>query len=132
MRAVFDANVVVYALLERRGSAVEWLRRLLRREIAVSVPDLLHVEVAHAFARHVRAGNLTRPRAKARLEFLERVPFTVRQLRPLIVPALGTALQRDLTVYDACYAVLAEAEDAVLVTGDVQLAAATAGAVLVE
>jgi predicted nucleic acid-binding protein len=132
VRAVFDANVAVSALLERNESAVEWLRRLLRRELDVSVPDLLYVEVVQALTRHVRAGDLTRQRAAVRLDFLQAVPFRVCSLRMLAAPALGVALERDLTAYDACYAVLAEAEDAVLVTGDVQLAAASRRAELVQ
>jgi predicted nucleic acid-binding protein len=43
---------------------------------------------------------------------------------------VGFALSSELSVYDACYAVLAEAEDAVLVTADRRLAAAVTEAEL--
>ena len=132
MRAVFDASVTVFALVERREAAVDWLRRLGRSELDVSVPDLLFAEVGQALAGHVRAGNLTRERAITRLEFIRRAPFDVRPLHVLAAPALGVALERGLSVYDACYAVLAESDDAVLVTGDAQLAAASPRAELVS
>jgi predicted nucleic acid-binding protein len=41
------------------------------------------------------------------------------------------ARERELSIYDACYAVLAEGEDAVLVTADRRLAAAATRAELV-
>jgi predicted nucleic acid-binding protein len=132
VRAVFDANIAVFALLERRDEAVNWFRRLARLELDVSVPDLLFAEVGQALAGHVRAGDLARELAVARLDFLHTVPFDVRPLELLAAPALGLALARDLSVYDACYAVLAEAEDAVLVTGDVRLAESTRRAELVR
>ena len=49
----------------------------------------------------------------------------------LAEPAVGFAISQGLSVYDACYAVLAEAEDAVLVTADRRLAAAATRAELV-
>jgi predicted nucleic acid-binding protein len=59
------------------------------------------------------------------------MPLEVRELEEVIAPAVGLAITRGLGVYDACYAVLAEAEDAVLVTADRGLAAAVARAELV-
>ena len=48
----------------------------------------------------------------------------------IVAEALVTAASRDLSVYDACYAVVAEANDAPLVTADRKLAAACARAEL--
>jgi predicted nucleic acid-binding protein len=67
---------------------------------------------------------LTIDAAIRRVEFVRRVPLEIRELQLLIVPALGLAISRGLSVYDACNAVLAEAEGAVLVTADRGLAAA--------
>jgi predicted nucleic acid-binding protein len=39
--------------------------------------------------------------------------------------AFSAALEHDLSVYDACYLVLAEAAEAILVTSDADLAAAS-------
>lgn len=53
------------------------------------------------------------------------------EIGKLVLPAVGPALARGLSVYDACYAVLAEAEDAVLVTADRRLAEAVTRAELI-
>jgi predicted nucleic acid-binding protein len=52
-------------------------------------------------------------------------PRSVRTDSELAAAALGTAIERGLSVYDAAYAVLAEAEGALLVTADAGLAAST-------
>lgn len=39
--------------------------------------------------------------------------MAIRELELLIAPALVLAISRGLNVYDVCYAVFAEAEDAV-------------------
>lgn len=62
--------------------------------------------------------------ARSVLEVVTVLPFAVISLPLLVRAALDLALARGLTAYDACYAVLAEATDAVLVTADVRLAAA--------
>ena len=49
----------------------------------------------------------------------------------LAEPAFAIAGERSISVYDACYVVLAETLDAPLVTADRRLADATANAVLV-
>jgi predicted nucleic acid-binding protein len=74
---------------------------------------------------------LTLDGAVRRVAFALRIPLEVRELRLLIAPAVGVAISRRLSVEDACYAVLAEAEDAVLVTADRRLADAVSRAELV-
>lgn len=54
----------------------------------------------------------------------------MRPLSALAGPALRLSLDRDLSVYDACYLALAEATGATLVTADRGLAAAATDAVL--
>ncbi len=124
VRAVLDANVVVRGLIDRRPDARRWLERVAQREVAAVVPALLFVEVGQAFAGYVRSRALTPPAAMRRLEFVQAFPFEVRALEVLAPAALAVALERGLSVYDACYASLAEAEDAVLVTADRRLAQA--------
>ena len=131
MRVVFDASVLVFALVERREAAIEWFRRFARRELDVSVPDLVFAEAGQALAGHVRASRMSAAQAAERMDVLLDAPFDVRSLASLAAPALALALDRGLSVYDACYAVLAEAEDVVLVTGDRRLAAATTRAEVV-
>jgi predicted nucleic acid-binding protein len=123
--AVFDASVFVRALADERGDAVEWIRRAERRDVVVSVPALVDVEIANALAGYVRAGALTLGGAIVRLEFAQGVPRSVRAEAQISSAALGLAVERGLSVYDATYVVLAEAERALLVTADAALAAAT-------
>jgi predicted nucleic acid-binding protein len=124
VRAVLDANVVVRGLIDRRPNARRWLERVAKGEVAAVVPALVFVEVGQAFAGYVRSGDLTPPTAIRRLEFVRAFPFEVRALDALAPAALAVALECGLSVYDACYASLAEVEDAVLVTADRRLAEA--------
>jgi predicted nucleic acid-binding protein len=130
LRAIFDASVFVRALADGEPAAARWVDRALD-EIAVSVPSLVFAEVGNALAGYVRAARLPAKGALERLEFTVRVPQRVIEVGELAPSALGLALERGLSVYDACYAVLAEAEDAVLVTADGRLAAAVSRAELV-
>ena len=129
--AVFDASVFVRAVVRRETPALEWVRRALRREVVVSVPDLVFPEVGNALSLYIRDASLTLSGALRRVAFVHGLPLEVRAHEALIEAAVGLAITRELSLYDACYAVLAEAEDAVLVTADRGLAAAVARAELV-
>ena len=69
--------------------------------------------------------------AGAGLAYALAAPIDAEPLGVLAQPALALALARSISAYDACYIVLAEAGDAMLVTADRKLAAATKNAVLV-
>jgi predicted nucleic acid-binding protein len=129
--AVYDASVFVRAVVRLETPAVEWLRRALRREVVVTVPDLVFVEVGNALCVYARHATLTLTGALGRAAFVRRLPLEVRGHQALIEPAVGLAISRGISVYDACYAALSEAEDAVLVTADARLAAAVRRAELV-
>jgi predicted nucleic acid-binding protein len=129
--AVFDASVFVRTLVERDPTAVEWVGRALRKEVSVAVPDLVFAEIGNALAVYVRGSALTVDGALRRVALVSRIPIDVRPAQALVAPALVLAFARDLSVYDACYAVLAEAEGALLVTADRRLAAAVEQAELV-
>ena len=131
MFAVFDASVFVRTVIEREAPAVEWVRRAIRREVSVTVPDLVFAEIGNALGVYVREATLTLDGAVRRVAFVLRIPLEVRELQVLIAPAVGLGISRGLSVYDACYAVLAEAEDAVLVTADRRLAESVTRAELV-
>jgi predicted nucleic acid-binding protein len=129
--AVYDASVFVRAVVRPETPAVEWLRRALRREVVVSVPDIVFAEVGHALCVYVRHATLTLTGALERAAFVRRLPLEVCGHQALIEPAVGVAISRGLTAYDACCAVFAEGEDAVLLTADRRLAAAVSQAELV-
>lgn len=131
MYAVFDASVFVRAVVPVEPSALEWVRRAIAQEVSIAVPTLVFAEVGNALCSYARETTITLDGALRRLAFVVRMPLEVRELQDLVEPAVGVAISRGLTVYDACYAVLAEAEDAVLVTADRRLAAAVPRAELV-
>lgn len=114
----------VRALADEREDAAEWLRRAERREVLVTMPRLVFFEIANAFAGYVRRGGLELDGAVRRLDFAQQVPARVSDDASLAPAALGLAVRRGLSAYDATYAVLAEAERALLVTADADLAAA--------
>jgi predicted nucleic acid-binding protein len=123
LRAIFDASAFIRALVHGEPAAISWLDRAVE-EVEVSVPDLVFAEVGNALAGYVRAEALASADALEHLEFVVRLPRNVRPTGDLAPGALTLAVSRSLSVYDACYALLAEAEGAVLVTADRRLAAA--------
>jgi predicted nucleic acid-binding protein len=128
---VFDASVFVAAAARLETPALEWIRRAMRRDVVVAVPDLVFAEVGNALWRYVSTATLTLSGALGRMRVMRRMPLEVRAMEDLIEPAVGVGVSRGLTVYDACYVVLAEAEGAVLVTADAGLAAAVSHAELI-
>ena len=131
MRAVLDANVVVRALLEEDDGPAGWLARVDDITFRASAPELIFAEVGQALLGYLKSGLLSSETAREHLDFLRALPLDVRLTRDLVAAAVPVAWERKLSVYDACYAVLAEAEDAVLVTGDKRLADAVKRAELV-
>ena len=77
-----------------------------------------------------RAGRLTGAAAQHAIETTLAAPLEREPLDGLVLTAWTVADARRLTVYDALYVVLAEANDAPLLTADRRLAAATDNAVL--
>jgi len=116
--------------LRAHSVASRWFRRAWAAEIDLVAPELLAAEVANALLRYVRSGALRTADARAGLATVLADPIALAPLRPLVHPALDLALERDLSVYDACYVVLAERLEAPLVTADRRLAGATEQSVL--
>ena len=125
---VLDASVVLRATVDRSTAAVSFLERVRDAAVEASWPDLLFVEVANGVATLARAGLVTERTASQVLAFTLAAPVRVVSVLELVVPALAVASARSLSVYDACYVVLAEATDSTLVTADRRLATATANA----
>ena len=127
-RVVLDASVVLRATVDRSTAAVSFLERVRDAAVEASWPDLLFVEVANGVATLARAGRVTERTASQVLAFTLAAPVRVVSVLELVVPALAVASARSLSIYDACYVVLAEATDSTLVTADRRLATATANA----
>lgn len=100
--------------------------------VAAVVPELLYAEVANAFVLPLKKERLRLDDAIDVLEAVSRLPFDVRTNRSLFGIACGLAVESGVSAYDAHYLALAEAEDAVLVTADRTLAAASSRSVLLE
>jgi predicted nucleic acid-binding protein len=101
-----------------------WLDSAAEGRLHSMVPDLVFAEVANALVAYIRAGVLEPEQARVRLRDLLALPLMVIPVRQLAEAAFDAALARGLSVYDACYAALAAASGAVLVTADAKLAAA--------
>jgi predicted nucleic acid-binding protein len=131
VHAVLDANVVVRALVDKDAKPADWVARVEDAGFVASAPDLIFAEVGQALLGYVKHGDLTMDETRELLDFVCALPLHVRPTQELVRTAFDVARERELSIYDACYAVLAEAEDAVLVTADRRLAAAATRAELV-
>jgi predicted nucleic acid-binding protein len=130
--AVFDASALVRAVPRVGGddAAVAWIEAALRRRVRAIVLELAFVESANALAVYAQTGRIADTDAAAALARILRYPFDVISMRTLVAAALDIGLRRDVSVYDACYLVAADAFDAVLVTADRRLARAATNSAL--
>ncbi|HEX7524967.1 MAG TPA: type II toxin-antitoxin system VapC family toxin [Gaiellaceae bacterium] len=129
---VIDASTVMRALVDGNESALDWLGRIRADDVAGAWPELAVVEVANGLTTLVRAGRLSDVLARRTLASALDLPIRAESLTVLVSAALGVALSRGLSAYDACYVVLAETLGGPLVTADRRLAGATKNAVLIS
>jgi predicted nucleic acid-binding protein len=118
---VVDASVLAPAVADG-GSDGDTFRDRLRGE-AVAGPDLLRIEVISAIRRQTANAVLTVGQANQAIEDLLALPLAVYPTAPPLDRVW--ALRNNVTAYDACYAVLAEALGCPLLTADLRLANAT-------
>lgn len=126
---VFDASALVRALVDLDRAARQWLERIAKHEVVPVWPAHLYAEVANSLVRLARADMIDARRAGRVFGRVRRIPANVGPAEAL-EQAMAVALDRQLTVYDAAYVVLAEALGAPLVTADRRLAEATNRGVL--
>jgi predicted nucleic acid-binding protein len=91
----------------------------------------VHAEVANAILTLHRAGYISLADAREVVAVAVGIPVRTSALDTLIEPAWEVARERHVSVYDACYIMLAETLDAPLVTADRRLAGATRNSVLI-
>jgi predicted nucleic acid-binding protein len=123
MALVLDASVLAPYLVAD-GLGVRVAERLADDAGALHVPHLAIVEVVSCLRGLVRGGHLRGERAAMAGEDLAAFPAVRWPAEPLLPRIWG--LRNNLTAYDATYVALTEALDAVLLTHDARLAAATA------
>jgi predicted nucleic acid-binding protein len=117
---VVDASVIVTALADD-GDDGDRVRERLRGERLVA-PHLIDLEVVSAWRRLAAAGQLDDRRAALAMADLGALRIERAPHQSLVQRCWE--LRANLTVYDASYVALAEAIDAVLLTGDQRLAEA--------
>jgi predicted nucleic acid-binding protein len=123
--------VIVRAALDESEQALEWIRAVEEEQTEGIAPDLIWLEVGNAFAGYVRSGIVSLAQGRQAVAAALRLPLRTAAVGELAPASFAVALDRGLSVYDACYAALAEAEDALLVTADRQLAQAAVRAELI-
>lgn len=125
---VVDASVIVTALADD-GADGDRVRERLRGE-RLTAPHLIDLEVVSAWRRLASAGQLDERRVALAMTDLSALRIERAPHQPLVRRCWE--LRANLTVYDASYIALAEAIDAVLLTGDRRLAEAPGVRCLVE
>ena len=128
---VVDASVAIKRVVTEAGSdrATILFRRLIDEPSTVFVvPDLFYAECANILWKRVKRGETTPELARINERFLRDLPLCVFSLRDISGRGLELALQYDLSVYDGCYAALAEQLAAPLVTADEKLVRKLIGA----
>lgn len=119
---VVDASAVVEYLVVSTltDRATRLLHRAAEGRVELWAPDLVHAEVASALRRLVQLDALPDDAAERAVLYLPRLPITTTGTGGLMGAVWG--MRTFLTPYDACYVALAEALDAVFVTGERRLA----------
>ncbi len=118
---VLDASVLAVALGDDGEAGLYARRRLVGEELAG--PELIDLEVASVWRRHVAARLMPAQRAASALTDLAQMPLHRASHQPLLERIWE--LRHVFTTYDAAYVALAEALDSVLVTADARLAGAS-------
>jgi predicted nucleic acid-binding protein len=129
---VLDASVLVRSFAVGDDEARRWTGAVEVGDIDAAVPDLVFAEVANTAAKYIRAERASYEDAQEALRSILELDVDSCPTRDLVQAALAVAVARGLSVYDACYVVLAEALGATLVTADRSLAAAADRAELIR
>jgi len=125
---VTDASVVVDLLGRFEPGPIE--ARMFRRDVRLTAPELLDVEVLHVLRRLEGLGAIPTSRLPCLLDDFR--ALGIRRYRHTALWNDIWQLRYNLTGYDACYVALARQLEATLVTRDERLANAPGLGVEVE
>lgn len=127
LRCVLDASVGIKLFVEEEFSdKVHSLFARLAEDsrTEIHVPDLFYVECANILLKYTRRYKLPLENALEDIKDLNELSLIAASTSELIEDALQLAVERNLTAYDACYAVLARKLKLPLITADEPLAKA--------
>lgn len=125
LRCVLDASVGIKLFIEEEFSdKVHKVFALLAedRQAEIHVPDLFYIECANILLKYTKRYKRPIEDSLADLADLNKLSLKSTSTAELIEDALKLAKQKDLTAYDACYAVLAQKLKLPLITADAPLA----------
>jgi predicted nucleic acid-binding protein len=125
LRCVLDASVGIKLFVEEEFS--EKVQKLFAKlaedpQTEIHVPDLFYIECANILLKYTRRYKRSQADSFADLKDLNQLALIVTSTSELIEDALELASEKDLTAYDAGYAVLAQKLKLPLVTADAPLA----------
>jgi predicted nucleic acid-binding protein len=127
LRCVLDASVGIKLFVEEEFSdKVQNLFSKLAEDpqAEIHVPDLFYIECANILLKYTRRYKRPIEDSLADLEDLNKLALKSTSTADLIEDALLLANEKNLTAYDACYAVLAQKLELPLITADAPLAKA--------
>jgi len=131
-RAVVDASAGIKLFLDEPFSiqAHALFAKLTEDPPAeFHVPDLFYIECTNIFLKYVRRYGRTVEDSQTDLKRLNKLALKPVSIADLMEDALLLASQKNLTAYEACYAVLAQQMSIPLVTADKPMAQAVEWAV---
>jgi predicted nucleic acid-binding protein len=123
-RFVLDASVGIKLFVEEEFS--ECALKLINQvsddsQAAIHVPDLFYIECANILLKYTRRFNRPFEDSLADIRDLGDLALKNTPTSQLALDALQLASEKNLTSYDACYAVLARKMEIPLITADARL-----------
>jgi len=134
LRYVVDASVGIKLFVDEQFS--EQAHALFSHLAAeppaeLYVPDLFYMECTNILLKYMRRFGRSLDDSQADLADLNRLALKSTPTADLMEEALSLASEKNLTAYDACYAVLAGQLDIPMITADKSLALAIESAIFI-
>ncbi|MDF0668036.1 MAG: type II toxin-antitoxin system VapC family toxin [Nitrospira sp.] len=119
MKIVLDASIAVKWFADEIHD--DAARRLLAERHELLAPELIYAEVANAFLKRWRRGEMSRESVDNAVVQFARAPLKTAATAGLLAAAWQIAMRHDRSVYDALYVALAASQSCPLVTADRKL-----------
>lgn len=124
LRCVLDASIEIKLFVEEESDKIQRLFAKLAEDpqTEIHVPDLFYIKCANILLKYTRRFNRPLEDSLADIKDLNQLALKITSTGELIEDALQLANEKNLTAYDACYAVLAQKLDLPLITADAPMA----------